>query len=227
MFAPLPELIDPWRAASRRDCYQGHCDLVGLERLNELLIEPVGRVDYKIHFERDHQRRSIVRLSIEAVLRLECQRCLAPLDWPVRAESLLALVSGLDEAAALPDDYDPLLTPALTKDRLLRPVELIEDELLLAVPTVPRHQACALATGRGPAWSRAPLVARKAAADSDLNASFALDGSSGVCSGRDSREYSSATDPFVQGSERPRADSPFALLSGWRTGSGSKAGGRG
>ncbi len=47
----------------------------------------------------------------------------------------MAVVKGLDEAARLPDAYDPLLPEEATLD----PAALVEDELLLAVPPVPRH----------------------------------------------------------------------------------------
>jgi uncharacterized protein len=53
----------------------------------------------------------------------------------VEAPISLALVSGLDEARGLPEIYDPLLV----EDRLIRSSDLIEDELILAVPAIPRH----------------------------------------------------------------------------------------
>ena len=42
----------------------------------------------------------------------------------------------LDEAdeAGLPPDYEPLLVPA---DGMLRPADMVEDELILALPVVP------------------------------------------------------------------------------------------
>jgi methionyl-tRNA formyltransferase len=55
--------------------------------------------------------------------------------WPVAQSTLEEKVLRIWEAEALPDAYDPLLleTP------LIRPRDLIEDELILAVPAVPRH----------------------------------------------------------------------------------------
>jgi len=78
-------------------------------------------------------------------LPLECQRCLKPVDVPLAIERSFLFVHGEDAAAQLDtDSEDDVL--ALTRTLDLR--ELIEDELLLALPIVPRHELC-----------RVPLVA--------------------------------------------------------------------
>jgi len=66
---------------------------------------------------------------------LRCQRCVGTFWLDVHTKPVLALVEGPDEAADLPEEYDPLLL----EDRLVRSDALIEDELLLAVPPIPRH----------------------------------------------------------------------------------------
>ena len=70
---------------------------------------------------------------------LECQRCLKAVDVPIAIERSFLFVHGEDAAAQLDtDSEDDVL--ALTRALDLR--ELIEDELLLALPIVPRHQVC-------------------------------------------------------------------------------------
>jgi uncharacterized protein len=72
-------------------------------------------------------------------LPLECQRCLEPVEVKIEAERSFLFVHGEDTAAQLDaDTEDDVL--ALTRALDLR--ELIEDELLLALPLVPRHDAC-------------------------------------------------------------------------------------
>ena len=46
----------------------------------------------------------------------------------------LGLIRDEADEAALPEGYEPLLVPA---DGLLHPAQLVEDELILALPTVP------------------------------------------------------------------------------------------
>jgi uncharacterized protein len=60
------------------------------------------------------------------------------MTYSVEAHTKLGMVSSLDEAALLPEAYEPLLVI----DRQLRIKEIIEDELLLAIPFTPRHAEC-------------------------------------------------------------------------------------
>jgi uncharacterized protein len=84
---------------------------------------------------------SQVWLHIEASTKvmLECQRCLSPVAATVDAKRSFLFVHGENTAAELDaDSEDDVL--AITRALDLR--ELIEDELLLALPLVPRHEAC-------------------------------------------------------------------------------------
>ncbi|MEQ1682314.1 MAG: YceD family protein [Burkholderiaceae bacterium] len=73
------------------------------------------------------------------VVSLECQRCLQPMAVALAVERSFLFVHGEDAAAQLDaDSEDDVL--ALTRSLDLR--ELVEDELLLAMPIVPRHEVC-------------------------------------------------------------------------------------
>ena len=70
---------------------------------------------------------------------LTCQRCLAPFRLDVAVERPIRFVRGEDQAEALDaeNEYDVLaLVPVLD----LR--QLIEEEILLGFPIVPRHDDC-------------------------------------------------------------------------------------
>ena len=53
---------------------------------------------------------------------------------PVHLQQRLGLIRDEADEAALPPEYEALLVPA---DGMLRPTELVEDELILALPVVP------------------------------------------------------------------------------------------
>ena len=82
-----------------------------------------------------------VWLHTEASTRvmLECQRCLMPVAADVTAQRSFLFVHGEDTAAELDSDSEDDVL-ALTRSLDVR--ELIEDELLLALPIVPRHDTC-------------------------------------------------------------------------------------
>jgi uncharacterized protein len=84
---------------------------------------------------------SQVWLAVDAATRvaLECQRCLKPVDVPLQIARRFLFVHGEDAAAALDTDSED---DVLAITRALDVRELIEDELLLAMPIVPRHDVC-------------------------------------------------------------------------------------
>jgi uncharacterized protein len=136
MFAPLPQLIDPWRAVEAGAEFRGSLPLGRMARLREALRASAGEARFRLAFSRDQEKRGVLGGEIEARLILTCQRCLEALEFPVLITLDLVLVSGLDEAGLLPEDLDPLLVSA----EPLRLADLIEDELLLALPQIPRHE---------------------------------------------------------------------------------------
>lgn len=86
-------------------------------------------------------KQPALRISAATEVTLECQRCLQPMLLPVQVERRIFFVDGEDAAAALDAECDDdvlALTPALDLH------VLVEDELLLALPVVPRHEVCAL-----------------------------------------------------------------------------------
>lgn len=118
--------------AARRS-FDGHLPLSSMTRLQGLLLDTEGEARFTIEFDRDSLQVPYVELKIEAELPLVCQRSLQRFLLPVSIVQRLGLVRDEAEEAGLPPDYEALLVP---EDGMLRTVELVEDELVLAVPVV-------------------------------------------------------------------------------------------
>ncbi|MCU0967240.1 MAG: DUF177 domain-containing protein [Rubrivivax sp.] len=80
-----------------------------------------------------------LRLRADGVVPLQCQRCLQPLAQPLAVDRWFRFVATEDEAARLDEELDD---DVLVWSRAFDLVALVEDELLLALPIVPRHEAC-------------------------------------------------------------------------------------
>ena len=80
-----------------------------------------------------------MHLLADADVILQCQRCLLPLDEAVRVDRHFRFVADEDTAAALDDETEDEVL-VLQKSLNLR--DLVEDEMLLALPLVPRHDVC-------------------------------------------------------------------------------------
>jgi uncharacterized protein len=80
-----------------------------------------------------------LHLQAKAALPLTCQRCLGPVTVELAVDRSFRFVADEDTAAALDDEVEEDVL-ALSKSFDLP--ALIEDELLMALPLVPRHGTC-------------------------------------------------------------------------------------
>ncbi|HYF41547.1 MAG TPA: YceD family protein [Ramlibacter sp.] len=80
-----------------------------------------------------------LHLEAGATLALTCQRCLAPVQERVEVDRLFRFVA--DEALAAAED-DESEEDVLAISRAFDLLELVEDELLMALPVAPRHEVC-------------------------------------------------------------------------------------
>jgi len=80
-----------------------------------------------------------LHLQADADVVLQCQRCLLPLSEAVRVDRHFRFVTDEDTAAALDDEIED---EVLVLARSLNLRDLVEDEMLLALPLVPRHEVC-------------------------------------------------------------------------------------
>ena len=125
----------------------GHCASDELPRWQAMQSPPAGAMSELVLWSvRGEQRRAAgqapqlwLHLKVSATAWPNCQRCLQPFSQPLVVERALRFVDTEAQAEALDaDSEDDVL--ALTPAPDLR--TLIEDELLLAWPIVPRHAQC-------------------------------------------------------------------------------------
>jgi uncharacterized protein len=131
----LPQSIDPLQLADSRGALQGKLPLNLFDRLADSLYQNEGCVDVSLVFSREGKLAKIDG-QIKSTLALECQNCLGPVEWVVNCKVRLGVVASIDEADRLPEDREPLLVQSEGKVLLK---DLVEDELLLALPTFPKH----------------------------------------------------------------------------------------
>ncbi len=80
-----------------------------------------------------------LHLKAEAVLPLTCQRCLGPVDAEVAFDREFRFVA-TEELAAVEDEESE--EDVLVLSRNFDLAELVEDELLMALPVSPKHDVC-------------------------------------------------------------------------------------
>lgn len=130
----VPETLDAWRQVTARRGYEGRVPMTSLQRLSGLLVEPEGDVSFALDFDRDSLGIAYVALEVRAELPLLCQRTLERFLLPVTISQRMGLIREESEESGLPEGYEPLL---VDESGDLRPLDLVEDELILAIPVVP------------------------------------------------------------------------------------------
>lgn len=131
----LPVHIDPVTAADRRRELHGHVPVQALDRLGQWLHSQEGALTVSLYFGRGASGRRILTAEIRGDLELECERCLRAYDLPLDLSVELVMVENEAEAKTLPDDAEPLV---VGDARSMHTTDMIEDDLILALPVVPR-----------------------------------------------------------------------------------------
>ncbi|MCU0977336.1 MAG: YceD family protein [Steroidobacteraceae bacterium] len=136
MSKPLANRLDAVRLAADSASLERRFPLAGFPRLADSLVTSEGDATARLSFLGIAEGVPGCELEVAATLALRCQRCLRAVDVPVRSAGRLAFVAGDADAARAPDDVE-----AVTCDpRAVDLHALVEDELLLSLPLVPRHE---------------------------------------------------------------------------------------
>ncbi len=109
--------------------------VAALPRLAETLSDSRGSIEADVRVSRASSGIPLVEGTLRGRLRRDCQRCLEPVDLDVRIVLKLA-VTGTGGEELAPADFEPWQTEQ--QDVTLG--QLLEDELLLALPMVTRHE---------------------------------------------------------------------------------------
>jgi uncharacterized protein len=137
-----PRRLDVAAAAAEDAVLAGEWPLATLERLAD---GPAGdgRVAWSAHFEQRTSpgaaRQCWLHLRAGTRVWRDCQRCLQPVAIELAVDRWLRFVADEATAAALdPDSEEDLLVLSRAFDLHA----LVEDELLLELPLVPKHERC-------------------------------------------------------------------------------------
>lgn len=132
---PIPQQVDPRRFADRALTFTGAWPLSAFERLGELIAATDGEVQISLSFLRDEQQLPIVRMGLAAEVGMTCQRCLDAVQLPISGDYEYVVIRPGSDTSLLPSAYDIIELD----DEPLDVQALVEEELLLCLPVVPKH----------------------------------------------------------------------------------------
>ncbi len=134
MATRVPKQIDLAKAIAGH-AWEGELPLRDFPRLLELLgtSEPEGAVSFRVEFSGSRLLPGQARVQARAVLPLQCQRSLQDFDFAVDVDRQVGFVSTSEQLNRLSPDMEP----AWLSEGQVSVRDLVEDELILAIPEIP------------------------------------------------------------------------------------------
>lgn len=141
MAGPPTLTCDAFELARHRRVIEGELPVEQLARLAASVAQPTGTLRFRIVGGFDDQGRAGARLRLNGELALACQRCGAPLAFRLERDAAFRFVASEEELNALPIDDDDD-AEAIVAGHSTDLAAWIEDEVILSLPLVPRHDEC-------------------------------------------------------------------------------------
>jgi len=139
LMSVLSPTIDTFQLARSGQHIDGEIAIARLPRLLEYMALD-GVLRYRIDGVIDDQGHAAADLHLQGSLQLVCQRCNAPLEFELDQTTRFRFVGTEQELNALPIEDDQI--DAVIGSRALNIHDWVEDEAILSLPLVPRHDAC-------------------------------------------------------------------------------------
>jgi len=145
MSTPPERPLDAVELARSEARVEREFPVAAFARLLDRLAEPAGHVNARAEF-RQAGGWPAARLVVTAEVVLTCQRCLGPVRRPLASDA--EVVFAEEGTPGLPEGSETVGGDPHRLDF----AALVEDELLLALPIIPQHdagEACTLPAGLG------------------------------------------------------------------------------
>jgi len=133
----LPEKIALDKAVHGQRLYQGSVEIQQMSRLIDLLADADGAIDFSIQFERARGILGKAQVKVSADLPLICKISQKRFMFPVEIDSTVGFIDDL----AYEDLLDVDMEASWVEEGFIKPLDIIEDELILAVPDIPFNES--------------------------------------------------------------------------------------
>lgn len=135
-------VIDAFEFCRSNGHRDGVTPVAEMSRFNKDCADQSGQVAWTVDGGTSSHGYPQITLSVAGKVQLMCQRCLTPFAYEMESSTVLML--GKDDAHA--DEIEEVIADesidVIVGSRSCDIRDLIEDEALLALPQVPKHDVC-------------------------------------------------------------------------------------
>jgi len=135
MSRQLPFTVDAHKLAKQGATLTGFLPLDKMQRVADLLENDSGQLTVELQFEISSDHLHYVHGHITGQIDILCQRCMEAMSTVVDDKFVLGLMDNPEIAKRLPEDIDPVYLD----QGELNTSDMIEDELILALPLIAMH----------------------------------------------------------------------------------------
>ena len=135
-------VIDTFEFSRLKERREGELAVADFARLRDETADTSGSVQWVAQGGVHTLGYPQLHLSVKAEVKLMCQRCLTPFVFPVASEATLALAKDEESADELEDKLADEDIDVIAGSKSMNLLELVEDEVLLAIPLSPKHERC-------------------------------------------------------------------------------------
>ncbi|CAA6814767.1 MAG: Unknown protein [uncultured Thiotrichaceae bacterium] len=136
----LPVEINPFRLIEQRRQLSGVVHTNRLSRLSELLVPEAVAEDFEVELEFLYSPSHLPMIigQVNGTVVMECQRCLKPVTIDVEARISVVVTASQTDRRPEEEGYEI----CIVDDERMFLQDFIEDEILLTLPAVARHDQC-------------------------------------------------------------------------------------
>ena len=109
-----------------------------LQRAKDLLTPETESLNWRLSGEVSADKKAKLNLTVTGNVAVSCQRCLEPMMIALNIDSEFILVK--DDSEIPPEEDDIEDHDYLVAEAEMDVLELVEDEILLALPYSPKHE---------------------------------------------------------------------------------------
>jgi uncharacterized protein len=135
-------VIDAFEFSRSNGHRDGVTPVAQMNRLNKDCADQSGEIAWAVDGAVTSEGYPSMTVSVAGTVQLMCQRCLTPFAYEIDASTMLVLGKDDEDADQIEEVLDDESIDVIVGSRSCDIRELIEDEALLALPQVPKHETC-------------------------------------------------------------------------------------
>ena len=135
-------VIDAFEFGRSNGLREGATPVAEMQRLTNDLADNSGTINWSVKGGVVREGYPSLTLAVSGTVQLVCQRCLAPFAYTLDSSTMLVLGKDDEEADQIEEILDNESIDVIVGSRTCDFRDLLEDEALLALPQVPKHDVC-------------------------------------------------------------------------------------